>query len=258
MARIQKVDAEIKRLGMARRIYIYEVDGLLIDTGPYYALKMFLPFFESNSIEQIAVTHLHEDHSGNAHWWWQNKKTPIYIHPLSVEETSKKGKFPLYRRWFWGPRLPFKSLPYPDFIETDHHQFQIIYTPGHSDDHVTLYEKNEGWLFTGDLYISPKPKLFLKEESIPKTITSLIKLLNLDFETLYCAHSGEIEHGRSKLQSKLNYLLELRENILNLHQKGWEKKEIVKNLFPKRTPIIYLSNKEFSYCQAIDSVLHED
>ena len=31
--------------------------------------------------------------------------------------------------------------------------FQVIYTPGHSPDHICLFEHKHGWLFTGDLFV---------------------------------------------------------------------------------------------------------
>jgi len=258
MSNVQRKKGIVKRLKMLREVYVYEIDGLLIDTGPASAFLQLQSFFEQLEVQQIAITHLHEDHSGNAHWWWQHQQLPIYLHAKSVEEAQKKGRYPLYRRLFWGPRLPFPAQAIPQRLETEHHQFKVIETPGHSDDSISLYEENEGWLFTGDLYITSKPKLFLKEESIPKTIASLKKLLRLQPTTLFCGHSGKLDHAEEKLQSKLDYLLNLQHTILEMNQKGWTKEEIMKKLFPKPVPIIYLSNKEFSYMRAIDSVLNND
>lgn len=258
MNQVRSAVAKITRLGMVLRVYVYEVDGLLIDTGPYSALNQLKPFFNKINIEKIALTHIHEDHSGNANWLQKKKHVPIYIHESSVENAKEKGIHPFYRRMYWGPRKPFEAQSIPNVIETENFKFEVIETPGHSKDSITLYERSNGWLFTGDLYITQKPKLFLREESVPSTIQSLNKLLTLDINKLYCGHTGKVENGKQKLQGKLDYLLELQEQILTLHQKGMNEYQISKQLFPKTSPIIYVSRNEFSYARAIESVINND
>lgn len=49
-------------------IYVFIVDGMLVDTGPKVLLKEFIPFFESSDYEQVVITHHHEDHTGGARW----------------------------------------------------------------------------------------------------------------------------------------------------------------------------------------------
>ncbi len=260
MSDVRWGDAKVTRLGIMLRVFVYEIDGLLIDTGAKSGLNQLKPFFKKieNEVEQIALTHMHEDHSGNAFWWWNRKKLPIYLHSKSVPLANKNGKYPFYRRLFWGPRRPFEAKPIPKLIETPNYTFQVIDTPGHSDDSISLYDEKSGILFSGDLYITRKPKLFLREESIPKTIDSLKRLISLDVQTIYCAHSGKIENGKEKLQGKLDYLLGLQDTILELHQKGKNKKEIISKLFPQTSPMIFLSSNEFSYERAVDSIVNND
>lgn len=258
MNQVKSEVAKIARLGVVLRVYVYEIDGLLIDTGPYSALNQLKPFFNSIKVDQIALTHIHEDHSGNAHWFWKKKQVPIYVHEDSVEYAHKSGKYPFYRRLYWGPRKPFDAKPIPEVIETDNYKFEVIETPGHSADSVSLYERANGWLFTGDLYITQKPKLFLREESIIKTMQSLEKLLELDINNLYCAHTGKIKNGKQKLQGKLDYLLKLQDDVLALQKKGLSNREIERQLFPNPSPLIYISNREFSYSRAIESIINNE
>lgn len=258
MIQVRSEAAKITRIGIVLRVYVYEIDGLLVDTGPYSALNQLKPFFNRINIEQIALTHIHEDHSGNANWLWKKKHVPIYVHENSVDYAKQNGKYPFYRRMYWGPRKPFDAKPIPKTIETENYKFQVIETPGHSEDSISLYEETNGWLFTGDLYITQKPKLFLKEESIIKTIQSLEKLLDLDINNLYCSHTGKITNGKQKLRGKLNFLLKLQEDVLTLQQKGLSNKEIEKQLFPDSSPLIYLSRNEFSYSRAIESIIKNE
>lgn len=46
-------------------VYLYFVDGLLIDTGQRMAQKEILKTTTELPIDQIFITHHHEDHSGN-------------------------------------------------------------------------------------------------------------------------------------------------------------------------------------------------
>ena len=51
-------------------------------------------------------------------------------------------------------------------IKTEHHNFQVIETPGHCPDHVSLYEPEQGWFFSGDLFVSEDQKVFRADEEI--------------------------------------------------------------------------------------------
>lgn len=246
---------KVTRLGITLRVFVYQIDGLLIDTGPHSGLSQLKPFFNEVDVNQIALTHMHEDHSGNANWWWKNKQVPIYVSEKSMESAKKSGKYPYYRKMYWGPRKAFEAKSMPNVLETNKYKFQVIETPGHSDDSVSFYEETNGWLFLGDLYITEKPKLFLREESIPKTIESLKKLSTLDVQYLFCAHNGKFDKGNERIQRKIDYLLELQHNILELHKQGLTKRQIVKKIFPKSSPIIFLSGNEFSSMRAVESII---
>lgn len=258
MNQVRSEVAKITRLGVVLRVYVYEIDGLLVDTGPYSALNQLKPFFNQINIDQIALTHIHEDHSGNANWLSKKKHVPIYVHESSLEYAKQNGKYPFYRRLYWGPRKPFDAKPLPNIIETENYKLKVLETPGHSADSVSLYEENNGWLFTGDLYITQKPKLFLKEESIIKTIQSLEMLLELDINNLYCSHTGRVSNGKQKLRGKLNYLLQLQDDVWTLQKQGLSNREIEKQLFPGSSPLIYISRKEFSYSRAIESIIKNE
>src|SRR5690606_18595736 len=99
--------------------------------------------------------------------------------------------------------------------------FEVIYTPGHADDHVALYDRENGRLFSGDMYISSTVKVLMKTESIPQMINSLKKLLQLDFNSLYCSHAGYLIEGRKALEMKLENLQQLTFTVTDLYEKGY-------------------------------------
>ncbi len=248
---------KVRAFGTLMNVFLYNIDGLLIDTGPI-RLKSSVDFFNSQEINQVAITHIHEDHSGMAWWLQANKNLPIYLNYISHNQAKRKAKLPLYRIISWGKRLPFEPLPYTDIIETNKYSFQILDTPGHAEDHITLYEKQEGWLFTGDLFLSTKEFVCLREENIPQKIKSLQMLVNLDFDTIFCGHSGvHHQNGREKLKKKLDFLLEVQAKTKDLHNKGLIPKEIEKKLFPRKSPVYYVSTGEWSSYNLINSIIND-
>ncbi len=56
-----------------------------------------------------------------------------------------------------------------------------IHTTSHSSDHIIYHEIEQGWVFSGELFLSRKIKFFRQDEDIALTINSLKKLISLDF-----------------------------------------------------------------------------
>lgn len=233
-------------LGTTIKIFLYVVDGLLFDTGPSRLAKDTRQFFSNHVIEQVALTHIHEDHSGMAFWLQEQYNIPIYLHEDSLRHTEQYGKYPLYRHLTWGKRKPFHGEPMPREISTSKYMFDVIDAPGHSPAHNVFHEKNQGWLFTGDLYIGSKQIVAFKEENMSQTITTLEKLVKLDFQTIFCAHSGVWQDGKERLLKKLDYLQELQSKVHEMKKQGLNNRQIDNRLFPQKQPITYVSGGEWS------------
>jgi len=63
---VQWKEVKVKMLGVQLKFFVYEIDHLLIDTGPNNKFSELLSFFQELNPQQIVLTHIHEDHSGNA------------------------------------------------------------------------------------------------------------------------------------------------------------------------------------------------
>ncbi len=245
----------VSRLGQRLSVHLYTVDGLLIDTGPSRAQKALIPFFKEVSMEQVALTHHHEDHTGNAPWIQQHCRIPVYIHPLGQSICHSRTHLPLYRRLFWGNREAFQPQIFPELIETNRFQFQIVHTPGHAEDHIVLIDEANGRLFSGDLYLTSRPKTMLRYESVPDHIESLRKVLSFDFDTVFCGHAGVVKQGKRMIEAKLAHLEELQDEVLRLYRKGMSVKQICKKLYPHKDPITYFSANEMSSANIVKSVI---
>ncbi|MFC0522703.1 MBL fold metallo-hydrolase [Pontibacillus salicampi] len=246
-------------LGYSMSVYQFIIDGMLIDGGAPKLLKKLIPFYKeySNDIDFVSITHNHEDHTGTSAWLQKEYNLPIYIHEGAIEDCTKKAAYPLYRKLMWGERLPFHAHPYPETINTRNHEWSIIPTPGHEKHHVCLFNKENGRLFTGDLFVTPKTKLIMEEESIPQIISSLRTVQQLDFEEMYCCHSGYHSNGKEMIAMKLRYLEEISDKVHHMYNQGKPVSEINKELFPKNPSLIYYSSRQWDSKHIIRSILQE-
>lgn len=236
-------------------VHSFYTDGVLIDTGSPSLFKQFKPFFDTHDIDQVVLTHHHEDHSGGAAYLQQQYNVPIFMHPLLIESCTKRAKYPFYRKAFWGVRAAFQAKPLGDTFQSRSATWKVIETPGHAADHVSFINEETGQLFSGDLFVHPETKLILRDESIPQIIDSIKRLLTYDFEEMFCCHAGYVKDGRVALKEKLSYLMELRDKVLHLAEKGLSEKEIHQRIFPKRYPITFLSLGEWDSKHIIHSIL---
>lgn len=210
----------------ATKVFVYNVDGLLLDTGPSSREEEFQPWFLSQRIEQIALTHNHEDHSGNARWLQEKLQLPVYLHPDAINCAHEEGTYPQYRVKMWGPRSVYKPEPLPEKLITGKYTFEVLDTPGHTLYHNCFYEPGQGWLFTGDLYLGTRLFVCFYEENMRQTIDTLERLARLDFDTIFCAHAGIIENGKKRLGRKIENLKELQQQVIDLRKKGLTDREI--------------------------------
>lgn len=253
---VQMVNGSVAFKGVNLNVHCYLTDGVLIDTGAKSLENEFQPFFDQHEINQVRITHHHEDHTGGAAYL-QLLGKPIYMHELFIEECQSNANYPLYRKLFWGKREPFKAEPMKSTFTSPGAVWETIHTPGHAQDHLSFLNKETGQLFTGDLYCRERTKVVLRDESIPTQISSLQRVLTYDFDDVFCSHAGYLENGRDNLSRKLEHLLELQSKILELHNKGLQPNQINKILFPQTYPIIRFSMGEWDSLHMVTSVVGE-
>jgi len=254
---VQIAKGSLSFQGVRLTVYCFATDRVLIDTGAASLAKEFTQFFKSLDIEQVMITHFHEDHTGCAAFLQNERQLPIFMNEIMIDYCRKKPDYPMYRKFFWGKRPPFQAAPIGTTFSSRHATWDVIDAPGHSIDHLAFLNRETGQLFTGDLYCQEKTKVMLREESLPTIIHSLKKVLTYDFHEVFCAHAGYIKDGRAALQRKLAYLLEIQEKIIHLYEKGMTPKQIQATLFPKKYPITVFSLGEWDSLHIVHSVIQE-
>lgn len=217
------------------KVYAFFVDGLLIDTGFSYCRKEFLKLCDKiHNLQTVVNTHHHEDHTGNN--FWITKKYGIL--PLAHPKTSLYMRNPsqwirFYRHVVWGTPPPSETAKVDTEICTRRFRFLVIPTPGHAEDHICLYEPNEEWLFSGDLFITEEQRNLRDDEDIYFTLDSLKKILGFRVKKMFCAFSGPIDNPEEALRHKIEYLENLQHEVEEKTKQGLSPQEIQKKLLGK-------------------------
>jgi glyoxylase-like metal-dependent hydrolase (beta-lactamase superfamily II) len=143
-----------------------------------------------------------------------------------------------YQHLVWGQSRTVDVAPLPASREFNGYRVLAIHTPGHSKDHTVYLETEQGWLFSGDLYLGERIKFFRSDEKIDLQIRSLKTVLRHDFDMLFCGHNPVLKDGKEKIRRKLVYLEEIAGRARQLLSMGLPEKEIVRRMDPKKDRFI--------------------
>jgi glyoxylase-like metal-dependent hydrolase (beta-lactamase superfamily II) len=211
-------------------VYCYVLGDIMIDSAQSHMQKEVIEIASKHNIKHLCLTHYHEDHSGNANAIKRTLSANVYGHKITLEKMKAPFKILPYQKYMWGKAAPTNIKQIPDKIETIMGEMIPVYTPGHSNDHNCYLIKNEGILFSGDLYLGDRIKYFRSDENIGAQIDSLKKVLSLDFKVLLCSHSPKRKNGKQHIQRKLDFLQNFYGNIILLWKKGLPEKQIFTSL----------------------------
>lgn len=175
-------------------IYIYG-KKILIDTGfsndHAYRIIDNMNKYEVN-IDRIVLTHNHPDHSSNIDIFQKEFNAKVCVHETIAKKYSYLGEY-------------LEVLHEGDILIIDENlELQVIYTPGHSEGGICLYDASNKILFSGDTIFS--------DGNIGRTdlggdiqtlIKSIEKLLKLDVEVLCPGHMDAVKNGNKHV--KMSY-----------------------------------------------------
>lgn len=239
--------------------HIYFVDGLLIDTGQSKMRESIKSEVKKLDVEQIFITHHHEDHTGNITALRELHNCKVYASELCCQIMKSPPKLSFAQKITWGDRPSQDDLiPKYKTIETNNYCFEIIPISGHSPDMVALYEPNRQWLFSADLYINSYIDYFIDTESVTDQIDSIKKVLKLDFKEMFCSHKPQFQNGKQQLAKKLSFLEAFFNDVSMLYNKGYSVDEIFKSLQLKENWIVkFLSAGSLSKINMVKSVIRD-
>ena len=238
----------------------YWVDGLMVDTGCFHTVTDLVSALEELRVDRVVNTHSHEDHIGANASISKKFGAEILAHPLAIPvlATPRKQKhLNPYQIVMWGYPEPSSASPIPETIQTPHHTFNVIPTPGHSPDHICLHEPREGWLFCGDTYIGGRDRALRADYNVWQIIASLRRLSELPIDLIFTGSGNVRTNGSTALKEKVAYLESIGEQIFELHRKGLSYREIRRKLFGRELLIAYVTLGHFTGKHLVRSFIED-
>ena len=188
----------------------------------------------------IVLTHGHFDHRGAAEDLLKIWPVPVYAHEMELPYLTGKSAYPppdptvggglMSLMSFLYPKRPIDLRPKIMTLTTGSAphlpEWEIIYTPGHSPGHISLFRKSDKVLIAGDAFVTTKqesamatlcnhpyvsgpPKYFTYDWNVARE--SFIKLVDLKPKTAATGHgpvmSGDVlEEGLERLRTGFSML----------------------------------------------------
>jgi glyoxylase-like metal-dependent hydrolase (beta-lactamase superfamily II) len=231
-------------------INAYVVEALLIDTGAANMSDDFLAVLEPFTIETVVNTHAHPDHIGSNHAF-----PFVFVHPKGFEQLKNPQLGMMIQKFLYGLPRPSNPREVPQIIEVGGYTFEVLHTPGHSPDHISLYEPDQKWAFTGDLLLWGPTREVYVDVKIYDAINSLRRLSTLDIDTVFPGHGPPFKNPRSALKKQVKTLEAFEMEISELHERGWDAEEIRNHLFGRERMYVYLCGGKFSALNLVKSYL---
>ena len=241
----------------------YWLDGLLIDTGPDCTAGELVRVLEKAPVQQIAITHAHEDHIGGlAAVLARYPGARVYAsrQSLPMIENPELIGMQRYRQAVWGKPKAYsgaRSLDeVEDVIRTPQFTLRAIETPGHSRDHVSYFEPAYRWLFCGDAFLGGRDTAWTPEFDMFAIVSSLRTLATLRPERLFPGSGSVRRTPLPDLLGKIGDLIQLANQVRKLESEGRSVGEIVEMLFGGEPPLRWWTFGHFSAANLVAACHH--
>ena len=169
----------------------------MIDTGypgQFEAIRKTIEKLSNGKLTKIIITHHDYDHLGSLSeiMCGSNYKIEVYAHELT--KPFIQGEKPLIKTGITVPKTGVdhtisdgQVLPFCGGIS-------VIFTPGHTPDHISLYHHSTKTLITGDALTCYDGQLQYPNEkftlNMDEAIGSIRKFLDFDIDQAICFHGG--------------------------------------------------------------------
>lgn len=175
--------------------------SLLIDTG----LGICNIYDEVKKLTDKPVTavatHIHWDHMGGLKYFpdfyaheaelnWLNGEFPLtmeQIRGMVIDRCDLPEGYDVNKYEFF-QGTPTRLLKDGDVIDIGGRSIQVLHTPGHSPGHMCFWEKDRGYLFTGDLVYKDTLFAYYPSTDPEAYLASLKKVAALPVKRVFPAH----------------------------------------------------------------------
>jgi glyoxylase-like metal-dependent hydrolase (beta-lactamase superfamily II) len=250
---------DVKMFGVEKITSMFAVKGektLLIDGGTSSEAPEIMGSLKNLGllpVDYIVISHSHWDHHqaipallGEM----PNKKVELLAHPKALpvlEDPSKAGY-----DFGVGPLLPIKGvnpIKEGDVLDIGGLELEVIYTPGHTIDCISLLDSKNRNMFVSDAVVDKIDETTCIPPLMPPSfdpnayISTLEKLGKYDFQSICLGHYGMyygqdvkdvLDEAKSMYERVWNFF---GENIDRLDDIEWVANSLIKNYMPNSKTI---------------------
>ncbi len=234
-------------------VHCYRVGQTLIDAGSPRMADQLLAHWQDRTIETVLLTHHHEDHVGLA-GPLADQGAQVRAPRPTLPWLADGLAMPRYRIHVWGRPDPVSADPLGGKVTTADGTFEVVETPGHSPEHVALFEVDRGWLFSGDAHLGPRQELRAKEELVDY-VASLERMRDLDAEMLFPGHGPAVETPDDALAEAIEHFESLHERAHALAGQGLSPRRIQHELLGWEGFMRYFTQGDFRKRHLIEQLL---
>jgi glyoxylase-like metal-dependent hydrolase (beta-lactamase superfamily II) len=186
---------------------------ILLDTGQ--GRDAYLPILDTaleragcEGIQEIVLTHGHEDHIGGARFVIEHHGAMKISKRPSAEFDDLHG-------------LAITPIGEGSVLHTEGATLRAIHTPGHAEDHLCFVLEEEGSLFSGDNVLGVGTTVIPGQGGdLRQYLDSLERLLAQKPGVIYPAHGPLIREGEAKIREYIAHRQEREDQILAVLGEG--------------------------------------
>lgn len=240
---VEKVDNKtfvISEYSHWEKVHSYLVLGsqfaCLIDTGLGIGNIKRITDSLTDLPVKVITTHVHWDHIGGHNFYddisvhkndvkWIINGIPVPLENIKKNVVRNISKEILPKDFNINNYYVFKGQP--DHVLSDgerinlgNRELLVIHTPGHSPGHICIYEKDRGYLFTGDLIYKGTLYAFFPSTSPENYFKSIKKISDLDYINKILPGHNDINIKKEIISEIKQAFKELKEKKLLKHGSG--------------------------------------
>ena len=189
-------------------------EAIVIDPGNYSQREhdLLSEYVENEglAVQYVVNTHPHVDHVAGNKWCVEHWHCPVYMHEKAMIIYHQTHIYCAVM----GMEMehcpePSKLLQEGDMLTFGNQKLQVLYTPGHADGSICLYDEANKMVFVGDvLFAGSVGRTDLPTGSTPVLMQSIRdKLMTLpDETTVFCGHEITTTIGYERIHNPfINY-----------------------------------------------------
>lgn len=247
----------------------------IVDTGAWTqeTKEIWKKILSEYRAEKILITHSHPDHIGLAGWLQQKYDIPVwlskkghdeisYIRSQYVNETytspmkdiirlhggpvvpegEAEDNYYIYESYHFEPNEIFEEN---NKIQLGNYNYEAIWTPGHSPDHICYYNKENEILIVGDHILSSmNPVIIAKnidDNPLKDYLNTFDKLIDYKVKHVLTGHGEQIQDLKARIKNlKAHYQKRWKQILAAVQDDHLNAFEITKKVYGQDIPIIRL------------------